>query len=129
LSAGDPGLSFVRDSRPRDWWAVKPSGGWADDCAAGEVLAREYLLAERSAPDNASLGWIILEMVEKGDRSGLVVGFARELLRCAKLGLDRRLGGRCPEDLAAEQDAAAEIALAELATIVATSGGRSGARR
>jgi hypothetical protein len=133
------GLPFVKNGRPRDWWAATPTGNWSEDCSAGAFWARDYLIAERTAPDNASLGWIMLAMIRKGDQSGLVVGFALELLRCAKLGLDRisaapspsrtRLGCRSPEEIVDEHEAAAERAAAELAAIVASMGRGSGSQK
>jgi hypothetical protein len=71
-------LLFVKDAAkaPRDFWAVTPSGNYGLDCDAGSTLALQYL--EFLAAGRG--GWAILQaavldMIAKGDRSGVAVGF------------------------------------------------------
>ena len=79
-------LSFVKRRKPKgggfDYWAVSPSGNYTRDCAAGKLLADEYLafIGKYPTVGNATLlNCIVHEMVEHGKSgngwSGVHLGF------------------------------------------------------
>ena len=79
-------LSFVR-RRPRgkypDCWAVEPTGDYRADCERGTDMALEFLEHQERGGVSA-IGAIVRDMVEKGDASGLMIGFVSTINDAAR---------------------------------------------
>ena len=59
------------------YWDVQPSGNWAEDCQVGGEYARIFLNRVRASEPGPILGWIIRDMIQKGQYSGVECGFAQ----------------------------------------------------
>ena len=76
-------LPFVSSSRAgsgRDFWNVRPTGDFSQDCYIGEAFGRAALAYIRQRPSDDPLpGWLLgivaREIARKGDDSGIVTGF------------------------------------------------------
>lgn len=73
-------LSFA--SKP-NFWAIVPTGDYSADCEAGTAAAIELqgFMRDHAAP--FVLGHVLRSMVEKGDWSGVEVGFAQAMAQAA----------------------------------------------
>jgi hypothetical protein len=83
-------LSFVRDNpgrcNGRDFWTPVSSGDYAADCQLGSALGEEYLAYSRQREVHGwttLLGHIVKRMTERGDFSGLHIGFFGAIARAA----------------------------------------------
>lgn len=66
---------FTKDQHPRDFWSVERTGDYAMDYERGVEMARQALPAMRHGAGRNLLGWIVKDMVEKGEFTGVEVGF------------------------------------------------------
>lgn len=64
------------------YWAVEPSGVWADDVLVGAAYGRVYvdLLRRSAAPP---MGWILRDMIKAGKWTGVEAGFASIVAKAA----------------------------------------------
>ncbi|WP_159014657.1 hypothetical protein [Acidisoma sp. S159] len=75
-------LSFVRDNpgrcNGRDFWTSVPSDDYDADCLLGQALGQEYVACSRQHEDYGQPTLprhIVKRMIERGDFSGLHIGF------------------------------------------------------
>lgn len=90
-------LSFMRRRKKSegggiDYWNVKPTGNYVDDCATGKRLAAEYLAFVGEWPtvgNGTLLGCIVHDMMERSLNgepwSGVHFGFLGEINHCAMM--------------------------------------------
>jgi hypothetical protein len=83
-------LTFVRDNpgrcNGRDFWTPVSSGDYAADCQLGSALGEEHLACSRQHEVHGwttLLGHIVQRMIERGDFSGLHLGFFSTIARAA----------------------------------------------
>lgn len=77
------GLPFVKDSprgssEPRNWWSVKPSGDYVEECNTGQRYAALFFQVDKetlNAGGFSLLGQVVMGMIRAGDTNGIVVGF------------------------------------------------------
>jgi hypothetical protein len=77
-------LPFVRSRKRgekggRCWWSVTSSGKYAEDYNQGRVWARLVLPLLKYNVGAPLLSWIVADMIDAGERNGLVLGFVREV--------------------------------------------------
>lgn len=66
---------FTKDQPPRDFWSVERTGDYAMDYERGVEMARQALPAMRHGVGRNLLSWIVKDMIEKGEFTGVEVGF------------------------------------------------------
>jgi hypothetical protein len=84
-------LPFVKRKQPDrrkgggyDYWAVKPSGNYGQDCETGRGYAQMLLPSLKYNAGINMLGSIVLDMIQAGpdeNGKGLIIGFMAELSR------------------------------------------------
>jgi hypothetical protein len=81
LDAKMDALPFVKKGAPGkcSYWNVKPSGDYAEECELGSKYARLVLPFLKFNLGPALLGWIIKDMIARGECSGIEIGFAHTL--------------------------------------------------
>ena len=81
-----PNLPFIVDGTPpgerrspRNYWVTTPTGDYAQDCTRGSDMAValiEHITTKEGADDLPILSHVIQGMIEAGQSTGEIVGFA-----------------------------------------------------